>query len=88
LRETKAGLAVSDVIRAAISTHIESRRRDPSFIDGEMNRLFATLKRSLAAENDEQFVCEAAEIVPASICGTTDTLIGFGLSTCDIRGRV
>ncbi|MGO4568529.1 hypothetical protein AB4Z52_26615 [Rhizobium sp. 2YAF20] len=53
----------------------------PEYIDGEMNQLFATLKRSFAAEIEEQFVCEAAEIISGSICGTADTLIGFGLST-------
>lgn len=30
---------VSDVIRAAISEHIENRRRDPSFQDGLKNRI-------------------------------------------------
>jgi cell filamentation protein len=35
----------------------------PEYIDGEMNRLFATLKRSLAAQNDDQFVREAAEFL-------------------------
>ena len=30
---------VSDVIRAAISEHIENRRRDPGFQDGLKNRI-------------------------------------------------
>jgi predicted transcriptional regulator len=30
---------VSDVIRAAITEHIESRRRDPGFQDGLKNRI-------------------------------------------------
>jgi predicted transcriptional regulator len=30
---------VSDVIRAAITEHIENRRRDPSFQDGLKNRI-------------------------------------------------
>jgi predicted transcriptional regulator len=32
-------LPISDVIRAAISTHIESRRRDPTFQEGLKDRI-------------------------------------------------
>jgi cell filamentation protein len=35
----------------------------PEYIEREMNRLFATLGRSLEAQNDEQFVCEAAQFL-------------------------
>lgn len=36
---TVADLAVSDVIRAAITEHIEARRKDPSFQEGLKKRI-------------------------------------------------
>ena len=38
----------------------------PEYIEREMDRLFATLGQSLAAENSEQFIHHAAQFLPSS----------------------
>jgi predicted transcriptional regulator len=52
---TVEGQAISDVIRAAITQHIESRRKDPNFQEGlkaRLNRARRLLARQAGSEQD------------------------------------